>query len=83
VRLADWALYQGKAHGRNQARIVTRLCASAATVMAALENDGDGAAVGALLAVDCVHGPRQPADRPGPAVVRDTGGGALQFVPGT
>jgi hypothetical protein len=82
VRLADWALYQGKAQGRNQARIVTRLCASAATVMAALENDDDGAAAGALLAVDCVHGPRQAAERPAPAVVRETGG-ALQFLPGT
>jgi diguanylate cyclase (GGDEF)-like protein len=83
VRLADWALYQGKAQGRNQARIVTRLCASAATVMAALENDDDGAAAGALLAVECVHGPRQAAERPAPAVVRGTGGGALQFLPGT
>jgi diguanylate cyclase (GGDEF)-like protein len=83
VRLADWALYQGKAQGRNQARIVTRLCASAATVMAALENDDDGAAAGALLAVEYVHGPRQAAERPAPAVVRGTGGGALQFLPGT
>jgi diguanylate cyclase (GGDEF)-like protein len=83
VRLADWALYQGKAQGRNQARIVTRLCASAATVMAALEQDGDGFAAGALLAVDCVHGPRQPAERPAPAAVREAGGGTLQLLPRT
>ena len=83
VRLADWALYQGKARGRNQARIVTRLCAAAATVMAALENDADGAAAGALLAVDCVHGPRQPAERPAPAAVREAAGGTLQLLPGT
>jgi hypothetical protein len=35
-------------------RIVTRLCASAATVMAALERDGDGAAVGEAL--QCLRG---------------------------
>jgi diguanylate cyclase (GGDEF)-like protein len=71
VRLADWALYQGKAQGRNQARIVTRLCASAATVMAALESDDDGPGVGTLLALDCVHGPRQEAERLAQAAARD------------
>lgn len=76
------ALDQGKAQDRNQARIVTRLCASAATVMAALEQDGDGAAVGALLALDCVHGPRQAAERPAPAAVRDTGGATLRLLSG-
>jgi len=87
MRLADWALYQGKAQGRNQARIVTRLCASAATVMAALERDGDGdgAAVGALLALDCLHGPRQDPARPPQAAVRDAGTGAatLHILAGT
>jgi diguanylate cyclase (GGDEF)-like protein len=82
VRLADWALYEGKTQGRNQARIVTRLCASAATVMAALERDGDGAAVRPLLSLDCVHGPRQDAARPAQAAVRDVGGGALSLLAG-
>jgi diguanylate cyclase (GGDEF)-like protein len=58
VRVADWALYQGKAQGRNQARIVTGLGAPAAEVLAGL--DGDGAALDRLLAVDCVRGPAQP-----------------------
>jgi diguanylate cyclase (GGDEF)-like protein len=87
MRLADWALYQGKAQGRNQARIVTRLCASAATVMAALERDGDGdgAAVGALLALDCLHGPRQDPARPPQAAARDAGTGTatLHILAGT
>ena len=74
VRLADWALYQGKAQGRNQARIVTRLCASLATVMAALESDDAGRSVASLLAVDCVHGPRQDPERLAQATARDTGG---------
>jgi diguanylate cyclase (GGDEF)-like protein len=86
VRLADWALYQGKAQGRNQARIVTRLCASAATVMAALERDGDGngdgVAVGALLALDCVHGPHQEPARPPQAAMRDPGAGPLPVLAG-
>ena len=70
VRLADWALYQGKTQGRNQARIVTRLYASADTVMAALDReDGD---VAPLLALACVHGPRQTVERPVPAAARDT-----------
>jgi diguanylate cyclase (GGDEF)-like protein len=77
VRLADWALYQGKAQGRNQARIVTRLGASCATVMAALEADGDGRSVASLLAVDCVHGPRQEPQQTAQAA-RATDGGALQ-----
>jgi diguanylate cyclase (GGDEF)-like protein len=46
VRLADWALYQGKAQGRNQARIVTRLAGSAGDVTAAL--DGGGLAEGSI-----------------------------------
>ena len=78
VRLADWALYQGKAQGRNQARIVTRLCASLATVMAALESGNDGHGVASLLAVDCVHGPRQDPQQPAPAAARDACASALR-----
>ncbi|MCS0581458.1 GGDEF domain-containing protein [Massilia pinisoli] len=74
VRLADWALYQGKTQGRNQARIVTHLHAPAASVMAALESDA--ARAQALLALDCVHGPRQDQERPAPAAPRDAGGAA-------
>ncbi len=71
MRLADWALYQGKAQGRNQARIVTRLYAPADTVMAALDReDGD---VAPLLALDCVRGPGQPVKRTRQAGARDTG----------
>jgi hypothetical protein len=78
VRLADWALYEGKTHGRNQARIVSRLYAPADTVMAAL--DRDDADVAALLARACVHGPRQLAERPVQAAVRDAGGGMLHAM---
>ncbi|MDQ1816319.1 diguanylate cyclase [Massilia sp. CCM 9210] len=58
IRLADWALYHGKANGRNQARIVTRLSAPLETVLAAL--DGAAGAEG-LIDMDCVRGPAQPA----------------------
>jgi diguanylate cyclase (GGDEF)-like protein len=78
VRLADWALYQGKAQGRNQARIVTRFYAPADTVMAAL--DRDGADVASWLALACVHGPRQPVERPVQAAARDTDGVTLQVM---
>jgi hypothetical protein len=78
VRLADWALYQGKAQGRNQARIVTRLYAPADTVMAAL--DRDGADVASWLALACVQGPRQPVGRPASAATRDTAGGTLHRI---
>jgi diguanylate cyclase (GGDEF)-like protein len=74
VRLADWALYQGKTQGRNQARIVTHLFAPAASVMAALESDAAHAQP--LLALDCVHGPRQDPARLASATPRDAGGGA-------
>ena len=77
VRLADWALYQGKAQGRNQARIVTRLYAPADTVMAALDRDGDD--VGSWLALACVHGPRQTVERAA-LPKRDTGGGTLHAM---
>jgi diguanylate cyclase (GGDEF)-like protein len=78
VRLADWALYEGKAQGRNQARIVTRLYAPADTVMAAL--DRDGADVAALLALECVAGPRQPVERPAQAATREAGGATLHAM---
>jgi len=57
VRLADWALYQGKAGGRNQARIVTRLSAPAGEVLARLEGDKDAAPAG-LVELARVDGPR-------------------------
>jgi GGDEF domain-containing protein len=79
VRLADWALYQGKTQGRNQARIVTHLHAPAASVMAALE--GDAAHARALLALDCVHGPRQDTGRTAPAAPRDAGGALPALAP--
>ncbi|HEX8611526.1 MAG TPA: diguanylate cyclase [Telluria sp.] len=60
IRLADWALYHGKANGRNQARIVTGLRAPLATVLAAL--DGAAGSAQGLLDMACVHGPEQ---RPG------------------
>jgi len=62
VRLADWALYQGKAQGRNQARIITRLCAPAGAVMAALDGAAGGPAPDGLVDMACVHGPGK--DRP-------------------
>ena len=54
IRLADWALYYGKTHGRNQARIVTGLLAPLETVLASLDN-----AASTLVEMDCVHGPVQ------------------------
>jgi diguanylate cyclase (GGDEF)-like protein len=55
VRLADWALYEGKARGRNQAHIVRRLHAPVAAAIAALET----ADAATLLDLEQVHGPRQ------------------------
>lgn len=56
IRMADWALYQGKAQGRNQARIITRLEAPVDTVLARLDaepgSDGQG-----LVELRCVRGP--------------------------
>lgn len=57
IRLADWALYQGKADGRNQARIVTRPAQPVEQVLAALDQGADGAA---LVQMQCVRGPQQP-----------------------
>jgi diguanylate cyclase (GGDEF)-like protein len=59
IRLADWALYHGKANGRNQACIVTGLLAPLETVLAALD-DADAGTEG-LLGMACVPGPAQPA----------------------
>jgi diguanylate cyclase (GGDEF)-like protein len=60
IRLADWALYQGKRHGRNQARIVTRLAAPVESVLAALDAapGSDGAD---MVQMTAVHGPARTA----------------------
>lgn len=58
LRLADWALYQCKAHGRNQARIVTGLHGPLDTVLAALDGAA-AAAAGQLVDTACVAGPPQ------------------------
>ena len=58
TRLADWALYQGKTGGRNQARIVSRLHAPPASVLAALDG-AEGVAPAGLVEVECVPGPRR------------------------
>ena len=59
LRLADWALYRGKANGRNQAWIVSGLKAPLAAVLEAIDGGGDGAAVEALVEMRCVRGPEQ------------------------
>ena len=59
LRLADWALYRGKANGRNQAWIVTGLKAPLETVLGAIDGGGDGAAVEAMVEMRCVRGPEQ------------------------
>ena len=59
LRLADWALYRGKANGRNQAWIVTGLKAPLETVLGAIDGGGDGAAVEGLVEMRCVRGPEQ------------------------
>lgn len=56
IRLADWALYRGKAEGRNQARIVTRLAGPVDEVLATLDQGADGSA---LVQMQCVRGPLQ------------------------
>lgn len=60
IRLADWALYQGKAQGRNQARIVTRLNAPVETVLAALDAAPASGGQG-LAEISCVRGPDKQA----------------------
>ncbi len=59
IRLADWALYQGKDKGRNQARIVTGLLAPLDSVLAAL--DGADAGAPGWIETACLHGPAQGA----------------------
>ena len=59
LRLADWALYRGKANGRNQAWIVTGLKAPLETVLGAIDGGGDRAAVEAMVEMRCVRGPEQ------------------------
>ncbi len=60
IRLADWALYQGKAHGRNQARIVTGLAGPIETVLAKLDATPGSNGAG-LVEMSCVRGPEQLA----------------------
>jgi diguanylate cyclase (GGDEF)-like protein len=57
IRLADWALYQGKANGRNQAQIVVRVAATMDTVLAAIEESNHGALPAGLLELALVPGP--------------------------
>ena len=59
LRLADWALYRGKANGRNQAWIMTGLKAPLATVLGAIDASADGAAVEGMVEMQCVRGPEQ------------------------
>ncbi len=59
LRLADWALYRGKANGRNQAWIVTGLAASMATVLAAIDAAEGGTEVEGMVEMRCVRGPAQ------------------------
>lgn len=60
IRLADWALYQGKANGRNQAQVITRLLAPADAVLAACDAT-PAVPMDSLLEVACVRGPGQDA----------------------
>ncbi|WBS05182.1 diguanylate cyclase [Pseudoduganella sp. SL102] len=57
IRIADWALYQGKAQGRNQARIVTHLAAPVATVLTALDGTAGAAPVDGMIGMERVDGP--------------------------
>lgn len=59
IRLADWALYYGKAHGRNQACIVTHLCAPIETVLQAIDGSKGGQLPDGLLDTECATGPEQ------------------------
>ena len=59
MRLADWALYYGKARGRNQARIVTHLHAPIDTVLEMLDAGKDGQPRDGLIDMECVPGPEQ------------------------
>jgi diguanylate cyclase (GGDEF)-like protein len=62
VRLADWALYQGKKNHRNQAQIIGRVHAPAEQALAVLEGRASGDAR-ALLELQTVAGPGQDTQR--------------------
>lgn len=57
VRLADWALYQSKAGGRNQASVIARIGADAETVLAILEGRAAGELEPGTLQTEQVPGP--------------------------
>ena len=57
VRLADWALYQSKANGRNQASVVARIGSDAETVLAILEGRTAGELEPGTLQTEQVPGP--------------------------
>lgn len=59
LRLADWALYRGKANGRNQAWIVTGLKAPLDRVLAAIDAADGDATVEGMVEMRCVRGPTQ------------------------
>ncbi|WP_313706580.1 diguanylate cyclase [Massilia sp.] len=59
LRLADWALYQGKANGRNQAWIVTGLAAPLAKVLTAIDAADGGVKAAEMIEMRCVRGPVQ------------------------
>ncbi len=59
VRLADWALYQGKKNQRNQAQVIERIHVPAAEALAVLEGRAGGDAH-ALLDLHTVAGPARP-----------------------
>lgn len=57
VKLADWALYQSKANGRNQASVIARIGGDAEAVVAILEGRAERELAPDMLQVDKVPGP--------------------------
>jgi len=57
VRLADWALYQSKANGRNQACVIERINGEAESVLAILEGRTAGELEPGTLQTEQVPGP--------------------------
>lgn len=57
VRLADWALYQSKTKGRNQASVITGIDGNAESVLAILEGRTAGELEPGALQVEQVPGP--------------------------